>query len=31
MSEHFATRLGQANLASKKDIANFIKKDRFWW
>ena len=29
MSEHFATRLGQVNLASKKDIANFIKKDRF--
>ena len=29
MSEYFATRLGQANLASKKDIANFIKKDRF--
>ena len=29
MSEHFATRLRQANLASKNDIANFIKKDRF--
>ena len=29
MSEHFATRLRQANLSSKKDIANFIKKDRF--
>ena len=29
MSEYFATRLGQANLASKKDIANFIKKTDF--
>ena len=28
-SENFAARLAQANLASKNDIANFVKKDRF--
>ena len=26
-SEDFTARLAQANLASKSDIANFIKKD----
>ena len=30
-SENFTARLAQANLASKSDIANFIKKYRFWW
>ena len=30
-AENFAARLAQANLASKSDIANFVKKDRFWW
>ena len=28
-SENFAARLRQENLASKSDIANFVKKDRF--
>ena len=28
-AENFAARLAQANLASKIDIANFVKKDRF--
>ena len=28
-SENFATRLAQANLASKSDIANFLKKTGF--
>ena len=28
-AEHFATRLAQANLACKSDIANFVKKGRF--
>ena len=28
-SEDLSARLGQANLASKSEIANFIKKDRF--
>ena len=27
--EHFAPRLAQANLASKRNIAHFVKKDRF--
>ena len=30
-AEHFAAILAQANLASKSDIANFVKKDRLWW
>ena len=29
MSQDFATRLAQANLASKSDIANFLKKTDF--
>ena len=29
-AEKLTARLKQANLASKTDIANFIKKDRFW-
>ena len=29
ISENFAARLAQANLASKKDIANFVKKIDF--
>ena len=29
-AENFATRLGQANLASKSDITNFVKKTDFW-
>ena len=28
-SENFTARLKQANLASKNNIANFVKKDRF--
>ena len=28
-SEDFTARLKQANLASKNDIANFVKKDKF--
>ena len=28
-SEHFTARLAQANLASKNDIANFVKKTDF--
>ena len=28
-AENFATRLAQANLASKSDIANFVKKTDF--
>ena len=28
-AQNFASRLAQANLASKSDIANFIKKPRF--
>ena len=28
-SENFTARLKQANLTSKSDIANFVKKDRF--
>ena len=31
MSQHFSARLAQANRASKNYIANFVKKDRFWW
>ena len=27
-AENFTGRLAQANLASKSDIANFVKKDR---
>ena len=27
--EHFAGRLAQANLASKRDISNFVKKSDF--
>ena len=30
-TENFATRLAQANLASKSHISNFLKKPRFWW
>ena len=30
-AENFAARLAQVNLATKSDIANFVKKDRFWW
>ena len=29
MSENFEARLKQANLATKTDIADFVKKDRF--
>ena len=29
-SENFASRLAQANLASKSDFAAFVKKNRFW-
>ena len=28
-SQNFAARLAQANVASKKDIAALVKKDRF--
>ena len=30
-SENFAARLVQANLASKNDIAGFVKKTDFNW
>ena len=30
-SKYFAARLAQANLASKSDIANFVKNDSFCW
>ena len=30
-SENFAGRLKQANLATKDDTAESIKKNRFWW
>ena len=29
ISKNFAARLAQTNLASKSDIVNFVKKDRF--
>ena len=29
MAEYFAARMAQANLASKNDIANFVKKTYF--
>ena len=29
MAEYFAARMAQANLASKNDIANFVKKSYF--
>ena len=29
LEENFATRLAQENLASKNDIANFVKKTDF--
>ena len=28
-AKYFTARLAHANLASKNDIANFVKKDRF--
>ena len=30
-TEYFAAKLKQAKLATKDDIANFLKKDIFWW
>ena len=29
--DNFAERLKQANVASKNDIADFVKKHIFWW
>ena len=29
-AENFATRLAQENLASKNDICQFHKEERFW-
>ena len=31
MTDNFAARVKQVNLASKKDISDFILKNRFWW
>ena len=30
-SGNFNARLAQANVASRYDITNFVKKDIFWW
>ena len=30
-AHNFAWRLVQVNLASKNDIADFVKKDKFWY
>ena len=30
LTENFAPRLKKVNLANNSDIANFVKKNRFW-